>query len=101
LTEVKIAVVPTNEAEMLGGTKRRLEDFAARADDVGNALDTIAGSLRDKLDQLSKQQTGEWTLDEVELGFSLEMEGSAGVVVIASASARAGMQATITWKRKP
>jgi Trypsin-co-occurring domain 1 len=100
LTEVKIAVVPANEAEMVGGTRRRLEDFAARADDVGNALDAIARSLREKLDQLAEQQTAAWTLDQVTLGFSLEIQGTAGVVVIASASAKAGMQATITWKRK-
>lgn len=101
MTDIKIAVVPATQAEMVGGTRRKLEDFATRADDIGNALETIAGSLRGKLDQLSQQETKAWTLDQVTLGFSLEIQGSAGVVVIASASAKAGIQATITWKREP
>jgi Trypsin-co-occurring domain 1 len=96
VTEIKIAVAPANDAEMVGG--RKLDDFAARATDIGNALNEVASSLRDNLDQLAQQQAAGWNLDQVTLGFSLEIQGSTAII-IATASAKAGMQATMTWKR--
>jgi hypothetical protein len=97
MTEIKIAVAPANEAEMVGG-RRKLDDFAERAGDIGNALNEVAGSLRENLDQLAQQQVTGWELDEVTLAFSLEIQGSTAII-IAIASAKAGMQATMTWKR--
>jgi hypothetical protein len=97
MTEVKIAVAPADDAEMIGG-KPTLDDFAERATDIGNALNEVAGSLRANLDELARQQPNDWKLDEVTLGFSLEIEGSTAII-IATASAKAGMQATMTWKR--
>jgi hypothetical protein len=99
MTEIKIAVVPTNEAEMAGGI-RQLANFADRAEVIGDALNSIAASLRDRLQTLAQEPGGGWNVEEVTLAFSLEVQGQTGIIM-ASASATAGMQASMTWKRSP
>jgi aryl-alcohol dehydrogenase-like predicted oxidoreductase len=98
MADVKIAVAPTaNRAQMTGG-KPSLDDFADRAGDIGDALNAVASSLGEDLDRLAEQQAHGWKLDQVALAFSLQIQGQT-TVIVASASATAGMQATMTWTR--
>jgi hypothetical protein len=98
MADVKIAVAAANQAEIVGG-KPSLDDFADRAGDIGDALNAVASSLGEDLDQLARQQAAGWQLDQVTLAFSLQIQGQT-TVIIASASATAGMQATMTWTRR-
>jgi Trypsin-co-occurring domain 1 len=97
MTDIEVEVVPKNAAEMALGA-RQLEKFSERAGDIADTLDVVAKSMRARLHSLAEQAAEGWDLDEVALAFSLDLKAGADVL-IARASAGAGFQATLTWRR--
>jgi Trypsin-co-occurring domain 1 len=97
MTEIKVEVVSPDTGEASFGP-RAMPDFKERAGDIGKSLNEVAVALREHLHELGERAQDGWDLDEVQLGFSLELQAEAGVIV-ARASSRAGFQATMMWKR--
>ncbi len=99
-TEIMVQVVPTAGAAGEIGGPRVPEKFAARVKELGASIADVANELRQELERnIATQPDTEWTLDEVALAFSLDLEAEAGVV-ITKAKTTAGFEATLTWKRK-
>lgn len=94
---VKVQVREEDTGDALWG-KEKLPDFGDRAQDIASALKQVADDLRTYLDHLEQRHAG-WDLDEVSLGFSLDLQAGAAVVLIGTVSSTAGFQATMTWKR--
>ena len=97
MAEIKVQVVSADTGEVAFGP-RRLPSFAERAGELGDALNEVAAELRGRLGQLGARAADGWDLDQVNLTFSLDLQAEGGVIV-ARASARAGFQAAMTWKR--
>jgi hypothetical protein len=97
MTEIKVQVVSQDTGEVAFGPKR-LPDFRARAQELGDALNDVAAALRGRLHELGAKGEDGWDLDEVSLTFSLDLQAEAGVIV-ARASTKAGFQAALSWKR--
>ena len=72
-----------------------------RIDELGESLVEIAEGLRQQLDQaLPTRSQGVQEgmgLEEVQMNFSLDLQGEAGVV-ISRVSASAGFQVSLTWE---
>jgi hypothetical protein len=96
MTQISIEVrqPDTGQASLVGGQTKQ---FQKRIRDLGESLNTIASDLSEYLHALGERQR-EWDLDEVTLGFSLDLQADAGVV-IGRVSSKAGFQATMSWKR--
>jgi hypothetical protein len=98
MTEIRVEVVSPDTGEAAVGRPRAMPDFKERAADIGESLNEIAIALRKHLHALEERAQDGWDLDEVQLGFSLELQADAGVIV-ARASSKAGFEANLTWKR--
>jgi hypothetical protein len=98
VTEIKVEVVSPDTGEAAFGRPKAMPDFKERAGDIGKSLNEIAVALREHLHALGQRAQDGWDLEEVQLGFSLELQADAGVIV-ARASSRAGFEANLTWKR--
>jgi hypothetical protein len=98
MTEIRVEVVSPDTGEAAFGRPDAMPDFKERAGDIGKSLNEIAVALREHLHELGQRAQDGWDLDEVQLGFSLELQAETGVIV-ARASSRAGFQANLTWKR--
>jgi Trypsin-co-occurring domain 1 len=95
---VEVLPPPTIDGDIAFRLPTR-EDFANRAREIADSLVQVAGVFRERLDNgLDSKQDSQWALGEVEVTFSLDLESEAGVV-IARATAKAGFQAKLTWKR--
>jgi hypothetical protein len=97
MTEIKVEVVSTETGEVAFGPKR-LPDFGARAQELGDALNDVAATLRGRLRELGARAEDGWDLEQVSLTFSLDLQAEGGVIV-ARASTKAGFQAALTWRR--
>jgi hypothetical protein len=97
VTEIKVEVVSPDTGQAAFFRPKQMPSFQERAGDLGGSLNEIATELSQHLDALDKRKKG-WHLDEVTLGFSLDLQAEAGVVV-GRVSSKAGLQATMTWKR--
>jgi hypothetical protein len=99
MPELYVEVVPNPDlAGDLSPLDRLREEFSQRVHELGDSLTAVASELRERLAAgLADEPTGKWTLDEVEVAFSLDLQSEAGVV-IARAAATAGFQATLRWK---
>ena len=98
MTEIRVEVVSPDTGEAAFGPPRAMPDFKQRAGDIGESLNEIAVALREHLHELGQRAQDGWDLDQVQLGFSLELQADAGVI-IARASSTAGFQANLTWQR--
>jgi hypothetical protein len=88
---------PAQAGQLTGRTQT--EKLADRIDELGESLAGIANSLRARLEEtLEQEKDATWTLDEIALTFSLDLEAETGVV-IAKAKATAGFEAALTWHR--
>jgi hypothetical protein len=97
MTEIKVEVV-SNETGEVALRPKQLPDFRERAQELGDALNDVAGALRGRLHELGAKGDDGWDLEAVSLTFSLDLQADAGVIV-ARASTKAGFQAALTWKR--
>ena len=99
MSEIYVEVLPRGTTT--GDLAPRIavpELFANRVGEIGDSLAEIAKKLREKLENvLTVGPSNSWKLEEVELKFSLDLQSEAGVV-IARASAKAGFEASLTWK---
>ncbi|MGC4804964.1 CU044_2847 family protein [Micromonospora sp. DT233] len=99
MSEILVAVQPKPGVRDLkgGAFTDRLTD---RLDDVAAAIETVAVQLRAKLDTLLEAPAEQgMALDGLEIKFTIELQADAGVV-IAKASTKAGIEATLTWSRQ-
>ena len=96
MTQISIEVraPDTGQASLVGGQTKQ---FKKRIRDLGESLNEIATELSKHLHALGERER-DWDLDEVMLGFSLDLQADAGVV-IGRVSSKAGFQASMTWKR--
>jgi hypothetical protein len=98
--KVEVVDVISEEDEQIAFFRSaQLPDFKKRAGELGESLNEIASGLRGHLGELAKQRGDGWDLNEIALSFSLSLQASGGVVIIAQASASATFQATLTWHR--
>jgi hypothetical protein len=96
--KIQVQVAPSAKlaGQLRGGTV--VESFQARVAELGAGLGEIANDLREQLEETLREAKEGWSLDEVSLSFSLDLEAEAGVV-IAKGKTAAGFEATLTWKR--
>ena len=75
------------------------EDLALRVDEVGDSVVAISERFASRLDTpaLNDPPLG-WRVDEVEIGFSIDLEADAGLV-IARVGTKAGFHVNIKWSR--
>src|SRR5437867_2393537 len=99
MTEIVVEVRPhPGRAGELAGPNL-LERFETRVSELGESPARIAMSLKGDLEaRIDDDASGPWSLDEVELEFSLDLEAEAGIVVARGAT-RAGFHAKLTWRR--
>jgi Trypsin-co-occurring domain 1 len=99
LAEIQVRVVPPPERIGELSSEALLERFETRVDELGESIGQIARRLRTRLDSdLAEDDSQAWSLDEVTVTFSLDLEAEAGVVV-ARARTTAGFEIELTWKR--
>ena len=96
--EIQVQVAPSAKVagQLRGGAV--IENFRDRVTELGAGLGDIANDLREQLEATLREGKEGWSLDEVALSFSLDLEAETGVV-IAKGKAAAGFEATLTWKR--
>jgi hypothetical protein len=94
--DIKVEVIPSAEhlGELSSPVVERLLD---RIDDIGDCVDAVAERLAERLANLATSPEN-WGLDEIELGFSLDLEAEAGVIV-ARAKTTAAFSVNLKWKR--
>jgi len=100
MPNIYVEVVPkSSERGELAAAPGRREEFKSRAIELADSLTEVASLFRSRLDQNlgGDKGGGPWSLDEVELAFSLDLETEAGVII--TVSAKAGFEAKLTWKR--
>lgn len=98
--EIVVRVIPPPERAGELGAATLTERFTERVDELGESIGEIAGRLRSRLDaELADERNAGWSLGEVTLTFSLDLEAEAGVVV-AKAKTSAGFEVALTWKRE-
>ncbi len=99
VSDIRVSVVPPPEraGELAGGAL--VERFTNRVDELGDSIGEIALRLRSRLDaDLARDQSSAWTLGEVVVTFSVDLEAEAGVVV-AKAKTTAGFEVALTWRQ--
>jgi hypothetical protein len=71
-----------------------------RIDDITSTLKFFSTKVGEKLNDLYQRpaEDGGYCIEEIELKLSIELESGAGVVV-ATAKASAGLEASLKWKR--
>ncbi len=95
---VRVTPPPGGMQEMSGAPLT--ERLADRVDELGESLGEVSNSLWRQLDaSLTAPPASAWTLDELTLTFSLDLEVGAGVVV-AKGKASAGFEVELTWRRR-
>lgn len=84
----------------LSGRPHLPEALGSRIDEIADAVLQVTSSLKARLDRDldSSRETQSWSLDQVEMAFSLDLEAEAGVV-ISRVSTTAGFEVTLTWSR--
>lgn len=101
MSQITVQVIPKGAtAGDLAPASISTEPFLNRAEEIGQSLGEIAKRLRAKIDAALGQEseTGtRWKLDGVQLKFSFDLESQVGLVV-ARGSAKAGFEASLTWK---
>lgn len=77
------------------------EEFRRRAGEIAEGITEIADQFRAKLGRiLKKDESGDWGVESIELGFNIVVKAEAGVV-IAKTSAGATFSARLTLKALP
>ena len=98
--EIYVEVLP--KATVAGDLAPQVPTFElleGRIGEIGDSLGWVAVKLRDQLEErLPVEPKPRWALEEVEVMFSVDLESEAGVIV-ARASAKAGFEATLKWKK--
>lgn len=101
MSEIIVQVVPKGAATGdLSSVPLSTEPFLNRVDEIGEGLGEIAKRLRAKIDTVMAPAASaekKWKLDELELTFSFDLESEVGFV-IARGKAKAGFEASLTWK---
>lgn len=101
MAEIRVRVVPTSaDGELMDlGGGGFVERFVDRVGELGSAVREITELMRVQLDNIGDDRPGSgWQVDEIKLGFSLDLEAEAGVV-LAKAKTSAGFELELTWNR--
>jgi hypothetical protein len=100
MTEILVEVRPASggQGDLTVFQPQLLKD---RIEELGESLVEIAEGLRQQLDQAfpsrSRSVQAGMGLEEVQMNFSLDLQGEAGVI-ISRVSASAGFQVSLTWR---
>jgi hypothetical protein len=97
--DIRVEVVPPPGQIGDLGPGDLVDKFSGRAAELGNALAGVAAELRHSFEsRIAEPPGGQWTLAEVSVQMSINLEAEAGVI-ISRAKAGAAFQATLTWSR--
>jgi len=101
MTEILVpAVKPgTQDGDLWGASELAIpERFADRAAELADTVAEISRTLRTRLEEQLRADSGRLAVSEVSLSFSLELQAETGILV-ARASAAGTFTVTITWAR--
>jgi hypothetical protein len=98
--EILVEVRPANVSGDIARKSAALpEPFVNRVNELAGTINKVAAQLQEHLESgMAAQESQQWHLDNVGLGFELALQAEAGVV-IARASTGATFSVTLTWSR--